>query len=155
DELIEQFERETAQPQPAAEPGADSGEPVLGATQAPAEQVPQPEPLPDPVAKILADNLLPAELRQEVAQVDAARQAYVREVAERDFKLAYSDLARELSAGFPHLNPDLVGTIVAGRLFQVANSDPRVVRAFDNRYNNPRLYNAAIKHIGRELDNHL
>src|SRR5262249_4271070 len=73
DELIEQFERETAQPQPAAEPGADSGEPVLGATQAPAEQVPQPEPLPDPVAKILADNLLPAELRQEAAQVDAAR----------------------------------------------------------------------------------
>src|SRR5262249_55546824 len=139
EDLISQFERETAA---VAEPVPEA-EPILGATQAPDEQAPQPEPQPSILDRILADNLLPAELRHEAEMFRAERQQQARENDWRDFCQSYTDLATSLAKGFPHFNPELVNTIVAGRLFQLANSDPAVVRAFDNRVANPRLYQAA------------
>src|SRR5262249_32745398 len=70
EELISQFERENA---PASEPVS---EPILGATEAaPAEpETAQPDPLSDPVQRIFDDASASDALRQEAAQLDAARQ---------------------------------------------------------------------------------
>src|SRR5262249_35685922 len=144
EDFLAEFERDTAA---SGEPVSG---PILGATEAaPAtpEAAPAQPELSDPVQRIVDDVNASYDLRREASQLDAARQEFVRAAAERDFKQVYSDLTTSLAKDFPHIPPDLVGTIVAGRLFQLANSDRTVVAAFDNRHSNPRFYAGVIKHI--------
>src|SRR6266496_2583797 len=92
-----------------------------------------------------ADPMLQQENAALLERMEAARQAYQREVDLAEFDRIGTELGKDLREEFPYL-PE---SFVTAKLYQLAMTEQVLVQAFDNRRQNPRYFQHCM-HLVRQ-----